>query len=115
MTSAQDLLPLTEAHYYILLSLYAAPSHGYGMMQQIELVSNGRVKIGPGTLYTALGTLLKKRWITPVNTSPDVDARRKMYTITPDGRNMVKSEMERLAELLTNGQKLTGVEEGAAQ
>ncbi len=61
MDGTKDMLPLTEAFYYILIALYQGPSHGYSIMQDVEKMSGGRVRIGAGTLYTALNTLLKKR------------------------------------------------------
>ena len=53
---------LTEAVYYILLSL-VEPMHGYGIMQNVEQLSGGRVKLAAGTLYGAINTLLEKGWI----------------------------------------------------
>ena len=53
---------LTEAVYYILLALLS-PLHGYGIMQNVEQLSNGRVKLAAGTLYGAINTLLEKGWI----------------------------------------------------
>ncbi|MDQ0190889.1 PadR family transcriptional regulator [Alicyclobacillus cycloheptanicus] len=107
MPSTQDV-PLTEAHYYILLSVYGGPLHGYGMMQQIEQVTLGRLKIGAGTLYTALNALLKKGWLTPEATPSETDSRRKLYAITAAGKQVVEAELKRLEELLENGRKLTG-------
>ena len=56
---------LTEAVFYILLSLYQ-PCHGYGIMQKTEEMSRGRVRLGPGTLYGALNTLQERKWIRPL-------------------------------------------------
>ena len=53
---------LTEAVYYILLSL-TEPMHGYGIMQNVESLSNGRVRLAAGTLYGAISSLLEKGWI----------------------------------------------------
>ncbi|TYP79423.1 PadR family transcriptional regulator [Paenibacillus methanolicus] len=106
MENTRDLLPLTEAFYYILVSLYASPSHGYGMMQDVERLSGGRVKIGAGTLYTALNNLMKKGLIIPSD-GVEADSRRKTYAITPFGKQVVMAEMERLEELLRNGRKVT--------
>ena len=57
-----DSIALTEAVYYILLSLYT-PQHGYGIMQRTEALSNGRVRLAAGTLYGALSSLTEKGWI----------------------------------------------------
>ena len=69
---------LTEAVYYILLSLIE-PMHGYGIMQNVEGLSNGRVKLAAGTLYGAINTLLEKGWI--VVLSGEKNSRKKQYQI----------------------------------
>lgn len=98
---------LTEAVYYILLSLYE-PMHGYGIMNNVEQVSNHRVKLGPGTLYGAINTLLEKGFIEAYeNESPeDKKARKKQYLITELGKLAVENEITRLEELLTNGREI---------
>ncbi len=99
--------PLTEAVYYILLSLYQ-PMHGYGIMQNIKELSGGRVNIGPGTLYGAINTLLEKGWIKPKPNNEN--SRKKEYMITELGKEMVQAEILRLEELLNNGKRITGRE-----
>jgi DNA-binding PadR family transcriptional regulator len=94
---------LTEAAYYILLSLYQS-LHGYGIMQNVEAISKGRVKMGAGTLYGALNTLLKKGWIVE---TVQYD-RKKEYLITETGKAMVNAELLRLEELLVNGKNVVG-------
>ena len=98
-------IALTEAVFYILLSLNE-PLHGYGIMQNAEKLSNGRVKLAAGTLYGAINTLLEKGWITSV--PGDSGDRKKEYVITELGKKAVFSEIERLKELVENGEKLTG-------
>lgn len=105
MNTLNEMLPLTEAYYYILIALYQKPTHGYEIMQDTERMSNGRVTIGAGTLYTALNTLQKKGLIEPFPIPEGTDPRRKMYAITPDGRTVVAAELERLEELLMAGRK----------
>lgn len=112
MRSIEDVLPLTEVFYYILLTLYAEPSHGYAIMQEVEKMSRGRLLIGAGTLYTALNTLLKKGLITQAKTPSHVDARRKIYVITEDGQRVLSAELNRLKELVENGGLITGFSEG---
>lgn len=108
---ALDMLPLTEAFYYILITLWPEPAHGYGIMQAIEKMTDGRVRIGAGTLYTALSTLLSKGLIENAPAPESADARRKMYAISPKGQQVVAAEMKRLEELLINGRKLTNITE----
>ena len=94
---------LTEAVYYILLAL-TKPLHGYGIMQQTAQMSNGRLVISAGTLYGAISTLLEKGWIEQV--ANVVDSRRKEYIITSSGRTVLAEELERLRELVMNGDSI---------
>ncbi|WP_102027636.1 PadR family transcriptional regulator [Salirhabdus sp. Marseille-P4669] len=98
MPSNQEQLPLTESVYYILLALHT-PMHGYGIMQFVKEISKERVTLGPGTLYGAIKTLQEKKWITLI----DESSRKKEYVITDIGRQVVKSELQRLQELIQNG------------
>ena len=103
MADNHDSGALTEAVFYILLSLYE-PCHGYGIMQKTEEMSNGRVSLGPGTLYGAINTLMEKGWIHPFG---GYSPRNKMYCITEEGKAAVKRELERLEELLENGRRVS--------
>ncbi len=101
-------LPLTEAVYYILLSLME-PMHGYGIMQNVEALSGGRVRLAAGTLYGAINTLLERGWITALPGARD--SRKKEYQITDLGKEAVAAEITRLQELLKNGRQITGGQE----
>lgn len=103
MSDVKSTLPLTEAFYYILLALYIAPAHGYAIMQQTAQISNKRVLLGAGTLYTALNTLLHKGLISLLEAAPETDTRRKVYSITDIGREVMLQELYRLEELVKNG------------
>ena len=96
---------LTEAVYYILLSL-TEPMHGYGIMQNVEKLSSGRVRLAAGTLYGAISSLLEKGWITAL--PGEKDSRKKEYMITAEGRLVLMDEFARLTELLENGKKVFG-------
>ena len=98
----QEHPPLTEGVYYILLALYEA-RHGYGIMQLVEELSNGRVRLGAGTIYGALKTLQEREWIQPLGG----DARKKEYIITEKGKSVVDYEILRLRELFDNGIRIT--------
>lgn len=100
-----DTIALTEAVYYILLSL-DQPLHGYGIMQKAEAFSNGRVRLAAGTLYGALNTLLERGWIETAEQGQAT--RKKEYVITQQGREAVLKELARLHELTANGDLLTG-------
>ena len=98
-------MALTEAVYYILLSLME-PLHGYGIIQNVDKLSNGRVKLAAGTLYGAINTLLEKGWISAI--AGERDSRKKEYVITETGKQMLKKEIARLTELLDNGKNVFG-------
>ena len=79
--------------------------HGYGIMQRTSALSKGRLILSAGTLYGAISNLLEKGWIAPEAESPDPDGRRKMYRITDAGQEVLKAELERLEELVSNGRQ----------
>lgn len=98
-----DTSALTEAVYYILLSLYR-PSHGYGIMQQAEALSDGRVRLAAGTLYGALNSLTDKGWIRALPVEDG--SRRKEYCLTEAGEAALKTELARLKQLVANGESI---------
>ncbi len=103
-----DNMVLTEATYYILLSLYQ-PQHGYGIMQQAEQLSQGRVRLAAGTLYGALNALCDKGWILQL---PIEDgSRKKQYKLTAKGLQVLKNELRRLRQLVANGETILNEEE----
>lgn len=91
-------LPLTESTAYILLAL-SEPLHGYGVMQKVEAVSEGTVKLGPGTLYGAFSTLEREGLIVKAGE----EERRKLYTLTEKGRQLLKEHIRRSEILVNNG------------
>ena len=110
-----ESIALTEATYYILLSLYE-PQHGYGIMQQAEALSHGRVRLAAGTLYGALNAMVEKRWI--VQLPVEDGSRKKNYQITELGLSVLRQELERLRELVNNGDAILSgpnASAGAAQ
>jgi len=102
---ANQTAALTEAVYYILLSLIT-PLHGYGIMQNIEVLSSGRVRLAAGTLYGAINTMLEKGWIRAL--PGERDSRKKEYLITDMGMDVLNCEIVRLNELLSNGNRILG-------
>jgi DNA-binding PadR family transcriptional regulator len=90
--------PLTEAFFYILLAV-RKPNHGYGITQEVETLTGGRLILGAGTLYGALQTMLNRGWITVY--SEDTSSRKKKeYLITKSGLEAFRTEKSRLEELL---------------
>lgn len=105
MFPTKESIALTEAVYYILLSLYE-PLHGYGIMQKVEQLSAGRVRLAAGTLYGAITTLLEKGWLRAL--PGETNSRKKEYVATELGKSIVCNEISRLRELVKNGEMITG-------
>ena len=105
MAESSERGALTEAVFYILLSLHS-PMHGYGIMQNVKELSNERVNLGAGTLYGAINTLLEKNWIKSIE--GEKDSRKKMYEITDLGKSVILGEIVRLEELIANGKIIVG-------
>ena len=89
-------LPLTETVYYILLAL-TEPTHGYVLMQKVEELSDGQVRMAAGTLYGAIENLLKKGLI---NSTPSDDIRRKVYVISKEGEDVLRADYERQKHII---------------
>ena len=100
-----ESIALTEAVYYILLSLHK-PMHGYGIMQNVAELSGGRVNLAAGTLYGALDTMYRKGWIAEL--PGEKSSRKKQYIVTTLGQDIAKNEITRLRELLANGERIIG-------
>lgn len=96
--------PLTESLFYILLAS-RKPVHGYGIIQEMEEMTGGRVHLGAGTLYGAINILLERGWIT-LHSAEAGSRKKKEYLITEEGRAAFAAEMLRLEELLHNGGKM---------
>lgn len=92
--------PLTEAFFYILLAV-RKPNHGYGIIQEVEWLTKGRVVLGAGTLYGAIQSLQNKQWIRIYSAETD-SRKKKEYIITALGREIFEIERTRLKELLDN-------------
>jgi DNA-binding PadR family transcriptional regulator len=99
----RKLDPLPTAAIWILLSLADGDLHGYGVMRRVEEQTNGRTRLGPGTLYGSIQAMLVERLIEEVDRSPDQEEgndRRRYYRLTSSGRKLACSEMDRLADVL---------------
>lgn len=99
----RKLDPLPSAAFNILLALAGEDRHGYAIMRQVEQQTSGRVRLGPGTLYGSLRTLLEANLIREIEVSSDEDdssERRRYYRLTPAGLKLVRSEVEALAQTL---------------
>lgn len=99
----RKLHPLPSAAFQILLALVDDDLHGYGIMRQVADQTEGRMRLGPGTLYSSIKTLLEAKLIEEVDVRSDArlaGERRRYYRMTSAGRKLVRSEAERIADLL---------------
>ena len=99
----QKLNPLPAAAFQILLALAGEDLHGYGIMRQVAEQTDGRIRLGPGTLYSSIQTLLEAKLIEETDAREDARIgreRRRYYRLTAAGRKLARSEAERLAGLL---------------
>jgi DNA-binding PadR family transcriptional regulator len=99
----RKLDPLPSAAFQIMLSLADEDLHGYGIMRQVAEQTSGHMRLGPGTLYSSIQSLLEEKLIEEVDLREDAKLgreRRRYYRLTSTGRKLARSEAERLATLL---------------
>jgi DNA-binding PadR family transcriptional regulator len=96
-----DNLPLSEAVFFILLSLLPGPKHGYAIMKDVEALSGSRVSLSTGTLYGALKRLLEAGWVRRVEDEGGDNGReRKAYVLTQLGKGILQAETTRMQMLV---------------
>src|SRR5580698_3797597 len=99
----QRLSPLPSAAFHILLSLADEDLHGYAIMRQVEEQTEGRMRLGPGTLYSSIQALLEEGFVREVEGKAEHEPgheRRRYYHLTAAGRKVAQTEAGRLADLL---------------
>jgi DNA-binding PadR family transcriptional regulator len=100
---AQQLLPLAQAVFQILVALADQDCHGYAIMQDVAARTDGRLKLSPGTLYGSIKRMLDEGLIAEIDERPSPDKddeRRRYYRITRFGREVAQAEADRLTQLL---------------
>lgn len=98
-----QLLPLTPATFHILMALVDGKRHGYGIMKEVAVLTDGRGQMGPGTLYGAIKRMLAAGLIEECDERPDPnldDQRRRYYKLTRFGRRVAVAEAQRLSNLI---------------
>lgn len=98
-----DFLPLTPAMFHILLALADRDRHGYEIMREVAERTEGKVRVGPGTLYGSIKRMLNDDLIEELDERPDPeldDERRRYYRLSKFGRRVAVAEAERLAQLV---------------
>jgi DNA-binding PadR family transcriptional regulator len=99
-----DRRTLTTAALHILVAIGPGERHGYAIMGEVEQLTNGALRLAPGTLYTTIKRLLGAGLIEETGERPDPhldDQRRRYYRLTPNGRAAVAAEVRRLESLLS--------------
>jgi len=97
---------MTNAAFYVLLALADRQLHGYAIMREVELHSEGRVRLGPGTLYGVLQRMLEDGWIKEHEPpfGEEGGERRRFYRISADGRRALRTEAARLQQMVRMAQ-----------
>jgi DNA-binding PadR family transcriptional regulator len=117
-----DLLPLPVAQLHILLALADGEKHGYAIMSEVEVVTEGSVTMGPGTLYGTVKRMLNAGLVEETDERPDPeldDERRRYYRLTGLGERVLDAEVARMEQLArtatarrTVGSRHLGLERG---
>ena len=107
MTAKRDpqvLLPLTPAMFYVLVALADGASHGYAVLKEVERLTAGDVRLSTGTLYGIIKRLLTEGLIHEQQTDHQ---RRRLYELTPFGRDVARAEAARLEDTLAIARRKT--------
>ena len=107
----EELLPLTPAVFHIMLALADAERHGYAIIKEVESLTDGRMRLGPGTLYGSIKRMLEEGLIEESDERPDPsldDERRRYYRLTEFGRRVAAAEAGRFQRVVAaaRGKKL---------
>ena len=94
-------VPMTETGFYILFCLQK-PNHGYGIVQLVDKLTDGEIKLAPGTMYGSLSKMEKDGLIKFVNE----EETRKIYTITELGTEVLQLELKRIKRLYHSSQEV---------
>ena len=101
---ANSFLPLSSATLHILLSLAGEELHGYAIMQEVQRQSEGKYKLGPGTLYDNLQKMIDRGLVEELGKKPgDDDPRRRYYRLSTLGRGVLTAEISRLDDVVREG------------
>ena len=95
-------MALTSVEFHVLLALFGGASHGYAIMREVHDLTSGRLRIGPGTLYTAIKRLVAARLIEECESDTE---RRRCYRLTRKGRELGSEEARRLSALVRTARK----------
>jgi len=94
------MTPLTPAVFHVLLALAGGKRHGYAISKEVLRQTDGRTRMGPGTLYGTLQRLLDQGWVEAVDGPESADERRRYYRLNALGRRALETEVERMDALV---------------
>ncbi len=94
-------VPMTETGFYILFCLQK-PNHGYGIVQMVERLTHGEIRLAPGTMYGSLSKMEKDGLIRFINE----EEKRKIYIITELGTEVIHLELKRIKRLYQTSQEV---------
>ncbi len=103
-TSPHDFIPLTPPVFHILLAISDGARHGYAIIKEVDVRSQGDVMLSTGTLYAAIKRLLGDGLIEETDSGKavvNVDERRRYYRLTALGRKVARAEVNRMIELVS--------------
>jgi DNA-binding PadR family transcriptional regulator len=100
--------PLSAATLHILLALADEDLHGYGIIQKAARQSDGRYRLGPGTLYDNLKKLMDQGLVIDSPKSSKADIDKRLYRLTSDGHAALSAELDRLANVLREAKQVIG-------
>jgi DNA-binding PadR family transcriptional regulator len=106
-----SFLPLPTAVFHILVALADGDRHGYSIMQDVAVRTDGKVRLSAGTLYSSIRRMLEQGLVEELRDSPDPasqDERRRYYRLTRFGRRVAAADARRLSDLLTQA-RATGL------
>jgi DNA-binding PadR family transcriptional regulator len=98
-----ELLPLPSATFHILLAVAEEDRHGYAIIQDVAVRTEGELKLSAGTLYRSIQRMLEQGLLVETRERPapeEDDERRRYYRITPLGTAVAKAEARRLTQLV---------------
>ena len=103
--------PLSEAVFFILLSIHQEPKHGYAILKEVQFLSEDRIHLSTGTLYGAIKRLLERNLIAQVEIRDESQVSskrpRKLYALTNSGREVLEDEIQRIKTILTTVERLS--------
>jgi DNA-binding PadR family transcriptional regulator len=103
---AESISPLAPAAFLILFALASGDKHGYAIMREARLLSDGGFEIGPATLYTTIQRLLESSWIEEVAGPESSDSRRRYYSLTQQGSSVLNAELKRMEAMVRKSKSL---------